>query len=202
MSKNLDEFIDVFLDALGSMDLSTLEPMSNFVFHPLFDKEWIRRIKLVQTRAEEKGLSLVELEPYIKGISHLRCQLFLLLIDLKTAGVSPERREKLSRFFLDILTLKAKDDIYGRVSNIAPLPKEIKEIRSRPFSSSSEEIAKLLGSLFTSGYHLVNGLYTDFYTDYSAEYYGPYALEDGKFMVIKHFQDLQPVVWKIGRAHV
>ncbi len=192
----INHFIDTMLEALGSMDLSTLEPMSNFIFHPLFDREWIERIEEVMRKVEEYNLPLEQAAKHIKGIAHLRCQLFFLLLDLKSANISIGRRMKLASFFHELLELKAQGDVYGKQSNIAHSPEEVELILRKPFQPATEEIARLLGRLYAASYHLVNGLYTDFYTDYSAENMGAYPLSDGRILVIKHFEDVRPsLLW-------
>ena len=129
----INQFTEAMLEALGSMDLSTLEPMSNFVFHPLFDKEWIEKIEEVIKRVEEYQLSPEEVAKHIKGIAHLRCQLFFLLLDLKSANIPRERRIKIATFFHDLLQLKARGDVYGKKSNIAHSSEEVEQILQKPF---------------------------------------------------------------------
>lgn len=182
------------------MDVGTLEPMNCFMFHPLWSKEWIEKIeKAIQKVAEEK-ISLKALARTISGPTHLRAQLLFLLLDLKCARIEKERRLKIANFFLNLLLAKATDDPYGWKSNKMHTPGEIKELAKKiKFNPGREEAAKLLGRLYTAAYHLINGLYTDFYTDFGVECFGEYSVEelgDGYTSVIKQFNDLKPeLLW-------
>ncbi len=190
----INEFIDSMLLALGSMDLTTLEPMSYDMFHPLFDSSWIERMEDVLSKKNQFGISNKELAKRISGLSHIRAQLFFLLLDLKSAKISLEQRKEIASFFHDVLLLKANDDPYGYNSNKKHTEQEIKDILQKDFQPGTVDAAKQLGRLYTASYHLTNGLYTDFYTDYGAENFGPYTLADSSILVIKHFHDLRPLL--------
>jgi hypothetical protein len=186
----IKDFIQSMQAALGNMDLSTYEPINPFLFHPLFDQEWVERIKEVVEKS--KNRSLPELAEKIKGNSNLRSQLFFLLLDLKSAKVEKDERLKIVDFFYQLLKIKAKGDLYGEKSNIAHTEEEVQEILKKEFTVANSEIAKLLGRIYSAAYHFANGLYSDFYTDYGVENFGPYDLENGEILVIKHFEDLKP----------
>ncbi|GAF74202.1 unnamed protein product, partial [marine sediment metagenome] len=188
----INSFIDSILIAMGNMDLSTLEPMDNFMFHPLFSKEWIEKVEEVIKIAEENNISTEELTKYITGPSHLRAQFLFLLLDLKCAKIEKERRIKTANFWNELLKKKAAADVYGRESNIIHSDAEIKRIIDKVKNKGDEETSRLLGRLYSAAYHLVNGLYTDFYTDFGAECFGQYNLDNGNILVIKQFNDLNP----------
>ena len=88
----IKKFIDSMLNALGNMDLTTIEPMNQYIFHPLFAKEWIARIQKIIDVVEERHISLDKVAETIKGSSHLRAQLYFLLLDLKSSRTEKEQR--------------------------------------------------------------------------------------------------------------
>ena len=189
---SLKEFSQAMVNAFGNMDVSTLTPMSNFVFHPLFDKEWVNQVETMMQNAEDKQVSREKIAELFTSITHIRSQLFFLLLDLKSAKISKERRMKIADFLHDILLIRGKHDPYGHMSNRHHSHKDIHDILARKFLDGSPEAATELGKLYAAAYHLVNGLYTDFYTDFSVENYGPYHLDNERMMVIKEFQDIRP----------
>jgi phosphohistidine swiveling domain-containing protein len=192
-NKGIKEFIKSISIAMENMDPTTLEPMSNFMFHPLFSKEWVDKIEESIRVVEENNISIEDMTKYISGPSHLRAQFLFLLLDLKCAKIEKERRLKIANFFNSLLKKKALDDIYGIESNIIHSNDEIGKIINRiKFNEGNEEISKLLGRLYSSAYHLVNGLYTDFNTDFGVECFGQYRLDDKHILVIKQFNDLNP----------
>lgn len=196
----MNEFIQSFLSALGNMDYTTIKPMTNYMFHPLFDKEWVARIEEVADRVEQQKIPLEKVAASISGPTHLRAQLFFLLLDLKTAKIPSERRLKIAGFFENVLKVIAKDDVYGRKSNIKHTKQEVQAIMTKPFAKGDEDKARVLGRLFTACYHLVNGLYTDFYTDYGTENFGAYDLGGNRSLVIKHFGDNRPSIWPVNTS--
>ncbi len=182
-----------------NMDISTIKPMDNFMFHPLFDEQWLRRIERVIDEKNKQDKTITEIAGAIDGLSHHKAQYLFLLLDAKSAHAKKARRMRLARFFHDILLEKAKADHCGFKSNIGHSFFEIEEILKKPFRKADPKTAKMLGRLYTTAYHFVNGLYTDFYTDYGVENFGPYNLGKGKILVIKHFQDLRPeAIWNTG----
>ncbi len=182
--------------AIGNMDITTFQPIIWAVFHPLWAKEWIARIEKVVDKA--KGISFLELADAFAGTSSLRAQFGFLLCDMKHARVPKQKRKEIAEFFHRVLLAKAKDDPYGWKSNIGHTGEEIKQIMKKKFEPGTPNAAKLLGRLTNSCYHLANGYYYDFYCDYSIEYFGPYYLEDGSLLIIKHFEDLKPGIWEVN----
>ena len=193
MTKEIKEFIEAFKIAVGNMDLSTLEPMSNFMFHPLFPEQWIYKWENVIRISNELNIPIKELTKYISGPGHIRSQFFFMLLDLKCSKTKKEKRVKIANFFNELLRNKAVEDPYGWKSNIAHTKEEIREILNKTkFNKGTEEISRFLGRLYSAAYHLTNGLYTDFYTDFGVECQGEYKLYNNHILVIRHFYDLNP----------
>ncbi len=190
---DFEQLAESFTRAIGNMDIKTIEPISNFVFHPLFAKEWIARM---QEARQRKGLhSFKGVAESIGNASHLRAQLMFLLMDMDIAESPKDEKEALASFFFSLLEQLAKKDICGFESNIKHADEEISaQIAKLHQEQGTEVAAKLIGRLYSAAYHFVNGLYTDFYTDYGAENIGPYHLGDGKILVIRDFPDLQPLL--------
>ena len=188
-------------EAMGSMDRETLEPLSNFSCHPLFDREWIEKITEAIQRLRAKRASPELIAESIAGVSHLRAQLLFLLMDMKSARIEKKRRIVLAEFFHDLLLTKAKTDPYGFQSNIMHSPKEYDALMKKPFAAGSPDISLELARLYSAAYHLANGLYTDFYTDYAVENFGPYHIGKDTIKVIKKVHDLRPLLlWNYSGA--
>ncbi|MBI2112294.1 hypothetical protein HYT52_02045 [Candidatus Woesearchaeota archaeon] len=192
----LKSYNQSILNALGDMDLGTLKPMSHFMFHPLFAQEWIHKLEKIVDEVSEQKIPLAKVAKTIRS-GNLRAHLYFILMDLKSAKIPRDRRVKIANFFYSVLQEIAQDDVDGTKSNICHTSQEVSRLMNKPFSPADSTIARLLGRLYTACYHLANGLYTDFYTDYSAENMGPYHLGKDHILVIKHFEDLKPTsLWK------
>lgn len=191
----IKDFVKSITIALGDVDLKTFELLDFFKFHHSFDKEWINRIEKVIDEINSNKISLQKIQSSI-NLSNFKFQFFLILLDLKSSGISKQRRMKIANFLHELLKLKAKNDTYGFKSNVEHSKDEIKKIMKKSFIKANEKTAKLLGGLFTSTFHLCNSLYSDFYTDYGAENLGQYKLSKNKILVIKKFNDLNPLeIW-------
>lgn len=193
----IDEFIRGQFIALGSMDLVTLRPFSHVEFHPLFAKEWIDYLKELISAAEKKNIPPKTLASAMPP-SEILCQMLFLSTDLKLARIPKEERVKIFAFFQALIdSLGKKDPFNIQGSYILHSQKEIDEILSRQFQKGTEDAARQLGRMFMAGYHLVNGLWSDIYTDNGAENYGAYDVSrrygDGAVLVIKHLKNLRPV---------
>tara|TARA_Y100000034_G_scaffold6621_1_gene7299 strand:+ start:1105 stop:2457 length:1353 start_codon:yes stop_codon:yes gene_type:complete len=194
-NENIKQFLKSYLITLGEMDTETYEPLNCFTYHPLFDKEWIEKITKVIELIEKNNISMKLVAKTFTNTSHQRAQLFFLLLDLKSANINKEKKIKLAEFFHKLLLLNSKDDPYGFKSNLPK--KNYKKILEKDFKKANPEIAKKLGKLYTATYHLNNGLYTDFYTDYGVNVMGPYKIDETKELVIKEFCDSMPLLlWK------
>lgn len=198
MMKWLDLWMESITAALGNMDLGTLEPFSFDNMHPLYSEHWIERFIFALKKKRQMNVSYSRLANKITGPSHLRSQYLFMLADLKFAGIDKKERIELAEFFDKILNHKSKKDHYGFSSNIVHSKEEIAELcRKIKFRKANPEIAKFLGQLYTAAFHLVNGLYTDIYTDYGIENKGEYDVSKffgpGHTMVIKSFHDLKPM---------
>lgn len=191
---DLTLFADSLAITTGNMDLSTFEPMTHCIFHPLYTKEWLKKIDELMDKS--KNIPFQELAKAFNGLSNLRAEITFLFLDLKAAKLDKEERLRYANYFHEIIKNKAKADTYGFKSNIMHSKQEIDEILSRKFQKADAKQAPLLGKLYSAGYHLTNGLYTDFYCDYSLESFGPYKIGRDRILVIKHFADLRPrLLW-------
>ena len=193
MIDGIKDFIISIQRALGNMDLATIEPMNYTDFHPLFSKQWIDKWEEVINTIENRQIPLSKLVKTISGPAHLRSQFYFMLIDLKCAKIEKEKRIKIANFFHNLLEKTSIRDIHGRESNIIHHHKNIQNIlKKTKFNKGSPDISKLLGRLYSAAYHLTNGLYTDFYTDFGVECQGEYRLDNNHILVIRQFNDLNP----------
>ena len=194
------EFASSVLTAVGVMDFFTLRPFSHFELHPLFSKEMVSYLNEIIDEFEKKGITYRQLAEVVNP-TNLRAQLYFAILDMKCAHTPKENRIRISNFFKGILDAKMFEDPFvNNRKNLIHTPEEIDTLLQKiEFKSADENIARQLGRVYAAGFHLVNGLYTDIYTDYGVENYGPYKTKkfgEGHFMVIKHLKDLRPVeIW-------
>ena len=197
----VDTFIESVFATVGNMDLGTLQPYDWLQFEPLFAKEFVERVDDLVERAKKQGFSPRELAFFLPTTTALRVQTYFLLLQLKCAKITREKRLELSQFFFDMLNVRAVDDVYGKVSNICQTNDEVDHIfKTIPFTKGTPDDAKTLGKLYNALYNLCAGIYLDFYLDSCAENEGPYDLSHmygaGHILVIKKFVNMQAPFWK------
>lgn len=191
---SLKEFSKSISLAMENMDIDTLEPISFISFHPMFSKEWINRIEITINKLKNKNIS--DITNTIKYSTHLRAQMFFLMLDMKYVRLNKNKRIEIGEFFHNILIEMTKDDPYGFKSNIIQSKNDVKNILEKKFHKGNEKIAVELGKLMNVSYHLTNGLFTDFYMDYCFEHFGPFNIGKNKILVIQNFKDLNSkILW-------
>lgn len=194
--EEVNNFITSIQTALGDMELGTLKPMDWFEFHPLFSKEWFSHMQRIIDASE--GKNLTKLAGTLSGPTQLRVWLYYTLLDMKCAKISKEERERIVRFYHQLQRKTSQRDLWGLAgTNIAHSEEQITSIlQNIQFQQGSKELAKTLGRIYSAGFQYINALYTDFYTDYGVEIYGPYDVSKkygpGHILVIRHFTDLLP----------
>ena len=193
----ISDFVEGLLGATaGPMDFSTLKPFSHLEFHPLFSKEFLEYLwPLVESNRVHSEVKKLrgKISPGLYSD-----QLFFTSIDLKTAKWAAEKRLRLVNFFIDVVTsLHHKDPFSLEGKNSALSEREVGEVVSKiNFQPADREIAKELGVLYTSLYHLANGLYGDLYMGLCVQNYGGFDVskkfgEDSE-LVIKNGFNLRP----------
>jgi hypothetical protein len=197
----LKDFSKSISFAIENMDIYTLEPISFISFHPMFSKEWIDRIEKTISKLKNKKIS--DIVNTIKYSTHLRAQMYFLMLDMKSVRLNKNKRIEIAEFFDKILNEMSKADPYGFKSNIIQSKNDVKKILDKKFSNGNEKIAVELGKLMNVCYHLANALYTDFYTDYCFEHFGPFNIHKNKILVIQNFKDLNSqILWPKNKIPV
>lgn len=204
----VDKYLDSMQIALGNMDWGTIQPYDNFMFHPLFAKEFVSRISEVVDEKDKQGVSIKELAKGWQLPSGLPSQTYFLLLDLKASRTEKRERERLANFYFDMLREMRKDDIYGFKSHILRIDGEVNSLLKKiKLQDASPEIAKLLAQIYNGMYNLGAGLYLDFYMDYVLENEGPYDVSKifgpGCILIIKRAKGFKPVeVWPETKGFV
>ncbi len=211
MSRNdkwIDESIAAALDAIGLMDVGTMKPYDWFQFHPLFAKEWLQRVEELIEKIEEQKIQIGNIASAFPTSSTLRLtNLYFDMLDAKCARLAKEDRIRIASFFNEVLKRKYSEDIYSYHGKALVLGKKEAETLSEkiPFNDGSIEQGRLLGRIYAGAYNFSNGLYLDYYTDYCAEYEGPYDVSKkfgkGSILVVRNFCDLLPkALWDSVKA--
>lgn len=193
----LDEFLNSLQQALGFMDLSTLQPTSWRHFQPLIAREWLEWFwRIIEAREKLN----VPFESLAKIFEPDLCREHLLftLEDLKTARWPREKRLVVADFLYQILRAQMpQGDEFGlHGTTRRHTPAEIEQMLKKPFVAGTPLTARRLGKLYNGAYNLGAALYLDFYMGKAIENYGPYPLGGGKILVIKDMRYLRPVeIW-------
>lgn len=174
-------------------------------FHPLFAKEWCEWLLEVCKSIENGNISWENIYKFTDSPSEALDQVYFTSLDMKVAKLKFEDRERIARLFHSIISGWRRTDAYNRKANRAHSQEEIdKIIGESKFQEGNPDIAKLLGKITNSGYHLTDGLFTDIYMGNAFEYVGPYKsrnLKKNQILVIKNFMNLKPLsLWKGARS--
>ena len=201
----IDDFIDAYFAATGTMDFATLQPFSNLQFHPLFAREWCVWLEETIQAMEEEELSASEAHKLITGPSEAGDQLFFTLLDLKSGCLPLARRKSIAVWLNSLILPWRESDSYGTKSNMVHRQSEVDALVSElPFQAGTPDLARVLGRVVNAGYALTDGLYSDMYMGNAFEYRGPYYskhLKKNQILVVKHFQNLMPLeLWPQSRG--
>ncbi len=202
----LDDFIDSYLAAAGSMDFNTLRPFSWLQMHPLYALEWCGRLSELVNGFERERIGAQDFADLHFGTGVWRDQLAYILWDLKSAGIPKKERLRIVEPFNTAILASTYADSYGFTSNIQHSKNDVSRMLSDiPWQSGGPEHARLMGKLYVGALHLVHGLYGDIYTGYSADNFGEYDASKkygkGHTLVIRHFADLRPTdIWPQAQA--
>ena len=193
------EWVNDFLDAVdkgfSGMDLSTFKPIDCFDIFPLYAKEGVNRILKIIENA--KGHDIKELAKKMHSPSVIRVEMILALIKARVANIEHEKFVKIAEFYNSLLKALCLEDYYAKDGkNIVHTKKEVKQVIVN-LKVADSQIAKELGKLSNSCYHLAYGLYSDINPQICYENFGPYNVSEefgeGHILVIKQFQNLKPI---------
>lgn len=187
----LDEFLDAAENALGAMDLATLQPTSWRHTQPLNAPEWLEWFDRIIQAQKEKG---VPFEKLAKTLPPDLCRehLFFTLEDLKAAKWPREKRLEVAEFFHQMLKAQMEPgDLFGLHGSTRP-KLDLAAILRKKFHAGTPEAARALGKLYNAAYNLGAALYLDYYMGNAIENYGPYPLPGGRTLVVKEMRRLKP----------
>lgn len=199
---NEKEFIKQFTSSLlktwnKNMDALTIKPMDWTDFHPLFSEEWLEWFNEIIEKKEKQKISAKELAELMPA-GALRVHLYRTIADTKIANKGIKERKKIFSFFRELIQEKFIEDYFSFSGKMIIHSKEELDelIKTLNFQKASPEIARILGKIYSAGYMLASGLWTDFYIDNSVLTSGPYGLSKtfGKnhALVIKKLFNLKP----------
>ncbi len=195
--KWIKPFQESIFHTLGEMDLSTIEPFNWLDFHVLFDKPFLEKTLNLINKCYEKRISIKKLVKEFDNPSELRVILYFLLTDIKSVKLSKPQRLKIAYFFKRILDESVLEDHFGFESTIIHSDIQVHELlKLIPFFHANSSLTFNAARIFNAGYHLTNGLYFDFYMDFSHENYGPYMIKEDsetETFIIKKFHNLKPL---------
>jgi len=194
-----DEFVEAAVRGFGGMDLNTLEPIDCFHAMPLYAKSGVERMLEFAEKAEQSNLNAKELAKSLFSPSVIRIELMLAIIKAKMVNFPQEKIAKLARFYNNLLQAWCTEDPHAKQGkNKVHSKEEVAEIMKK-VKPATPEIAKALGRLSSSCYHLSYGLYSDINPQLCYENFGPYDVNENKILIVKQFQDLNPKVLWPGR---
>ncbi len=185
-------------EALLTMDLRTIQPLDCVALHHMYAREWVNYCTCIMQTAKKKKISFETLAKLFPNPSAISIQILYMMLSFKSARIRKKQRLSTIAFFLTILSRQRKKDIFvNSGKNITHSTREIQLLLKKiPFKPATPEIARQLGRIYLGGSHLVNGLYTDLYTDFGIEVSGPYdaskKLGKNHTLVIKELMHLQP----------
>lgn len=191
----IDDFLDAVDKGFAGMDLSTFKPIDCFDIFPLYAKEGVNRMLNIIENAKDQDIK--ELAKNMHSTSVIRVEMILALIKARVANVEKEKFVKIANFYNSLLKTLCLEDHYAKYGkNIVHTREEIKQFITN-LKVADPKIAKELGKLSNSCYHLAYGLYSDINPQICYENFGPYDVSEefgeGHILVIKQFQNLKPV---------
>lgn len=175
----------------GPVDLPALLGYLNGVF--------LSKIYNAIVNIKNKNIPLKKVAKTFPSPSGLRVAIFWLVLEYQLSEPKNKKQfRETIEYFIAILQLLVKEDLFAYKSNIVHTKKEVEEIlATTPWQKGNPEEAKELGKLYNSLATLVFALYKDFFPQDSHEIYGPYDASSkfGKnaILLIKHFPKIKPV---------
>lgn len=209
----IDEFAKSVFRLFKGMDLRTMEPLDCFHFHPLYSDLWIEKIYQAIKKFKEQNISFKEQNISFKEVinsfpnpSSARAMIEFMVLhwnNVVRLGIKVDKNKvkEIFDFFVKILKIKNKKDIFCYKSNIVHNQQEIENlIRKIKWLEGNPEISQALGKLYLAISSLVNGIMNDWCTDVGIEVWGPYDVSKyfGKntVLIIRDFPVLKlPELW-------
>ncbi len=195
----IEEFLQAVEIGINGMDWRTLEPIDCFEIIPLYAKESTEYLLKIIDMTKDVDPGLIAKDMH--SPSAIRIQMILSLIKGNVAGASKEDMAKIATFYYKVLQAGCTQDPFTKYGkNHVHKEHEIKSILAK-LKNASPQIARELGKLANSCYHVSHALYSDINPQICYENFGPYDVSKeygkGHIVVIKQFTNLAPVeLWK------
>jgi hypothetical protein len=197
----IDEYAKSWHNAMTNMAPSNWGPTDWYVFFTSLEGTFLDKLSSAIKKVQKKGYSKEEVMEAMPNVSTVRAGMMYFFMEY--AGISEkehykEKMKEVTDYFLEILKLMTKDDLFCKERNIVHNDKEIKEILKKDDwvkgnLGDAREIGKLYNSFSALGY----SLYRDYFIMIPIEIYGPYDASkefgEGSILLIKHITDTDPV---------
>lgn len=183
--------------------VDAFQPLDFFHFYPLWYDLWIERIVSAMEKLQVEKKNFHKLKDLLPGPSSIKAIIQKIIPSYNFFQVkNPEAVKKTTNFLARMLVEAMPRDPYG--DSAAPLHsrEQVRIIlRDRDWQNADEDSAKKIGKLIVAAGSLVHGLYNDLVTDFGWDAYGPYKIDSGRTLLIRHFPDLRPKeLW--GEEHL
>lgn len=194
----IDEFAQAYHQAYTNMVPCSWGPTDGFTVLRALNGAIFPKLSEAIRRITAKGYSPKEAAQTFPTLSTLRWLLYwLACLYLYTEKKDKQEFKTIIEYFLAILKARAKEDIFGRKSNIQHTPAEIQILLNQiDWQLGSPAAARTLGQLFNSVTSLGLAYYRDFFHEDANEIYGPYSAEKrfgpGTILTIKDHPQLRP----------
>ena len=199
----LDEFCAAFARAVSASGESAWFPFDYYRLypHPLTEDLDIARWNEVQKTVRTRVVPLKEIINTIPGPETIRVELHWMLLAEKTTRRSEhEQSRRIIHFLHEICLARCTEDPYGMYSEKIHPPQEVEAIlKSTPWCLTNAKLARTTGNLLAAAVHTAYAYFCDSCYCPWGEIFGPYELGNGKQLIIKQYQNLQPTeVWPHG----
>jgi len=197
--KWIDEYAKAFHNGFVNMIPCSWGPIDLYALLGFLNGSFLSKLYEAVSKLKNEKVPLEKVAATFPSPSGFRVAIYWAILEYQLSNPKNKQRFKETlEFFIDILRILIKRDIFAYQSNIAHSPEEIKEIlNNTPWQEGNSETARELGKLYNSLAALVFALYKDFFPQDSHEIYGPYnaseKFEEGSMLLIKHFPKIRPV---------
>lgn len=198
----IDEYTKSIQRLFRGMDLRTLAPLDCFHFHPVYSDLWLDHLYQAIDRFKRKKLPFSEAVKTLPNPSSVRAVIEFLMMHYNNVvknekEVDKKKVREIFDFFVKVLKVKNKRDIFCYKENIGHSEKEIRAMVNKTrWQKGTPETSRSLGKLYLGASSLVNGLMNDWCTDNGIEVWGPYDVSKyygpNTILVIREFPRLKP----------
>ncbi len=197
--KWIDEYAKAFHNGFANMIPCSWGPVDLYAMLGFLNGAFLSKLYDAVSKLKKDKIPLERVATTFPSPSGFRVAFYWAILEYQLSNPKNKKQfREMLEFFIDILRVLIKRDIFAYESNIAHSPDEIKEILDNtPWQSGNPATARELGKLYNSLAALVFALYKDFFPQDSHEIYGPYDASgkfgEGATLLVKHFPKIKPV---------